>query len=65
MALAGVGVGWLPNSLADADVEAGRLSDLSSLLPNCELSVMAIRLQDADSRIGTSIWKTVESYSES
>lgn len=62
MTLAGVGVGWLPDSLVASDIEAGRLKELSEALPSCELKVMAISLRDTNSKISAAVWATVETY---
>lgn len=39
MVLRGIGVAWLPMSMAWQDREAGRILDLSDILGNCELSI--------------------------
>jgi|TARA_B100000959_G_scaffold273482_1_gene324087 DNA-binding transcriptional LysR family regulator len=62
LTMAGVGVAWIPDSLAAPDLANGRLSELSELFPCCELRVMAIRLQDAGSKIEPSVWETIASY---
>ena len=64
MTLAGVGIGWLPDSLVATDLSNGKLSDLSDWLPCCELRVMAIRLRDSESHIAPSIWDTVAAYTD-
>lgn len=39
MVLQGIGIAWLPMSMVWQDREAGRVTDLSGILGNCELSV--------------------------
>ncbi|MEW5423604.1 LysR family transcriptional regulator [Amorphus sp. 3PC139-8] len=59
LASAGVGVAWLPDSLVASDVEAGRLSDLSDLLPMGRLTIVAMRLRvDAGAGLGR-VWDEV------
>ena len=62
MTLAGVGVGWLPDSLVAADLASGLLTDLRDALPDCELSVMAIQLRDSESIFKSEVWETVAAY---
>ncbi len=62
LALAGIGVAWIPNSLAVPDLANGKLSELNDLFPCCELRVMAIRLQDSESKIEPAVWETIASY---
>ena len=62
MTLAGVGVGWLPDSLVAADLASGQLTHLRDALPDCELSVMAIRLHDSRSIFKSEVWETVAAY---
>ena len=56
MAAAGVGVGWVPESLARRDLSSGRLRDLSAILPNCPLAVRGVRLKGSPSHAETVIW---------
>jgi DNA-binding transcriptional LysR family regulator len=44
LAAVGVGVAWVPQSLARRQVAEGSLVDLSSDLPSCPLEVTAVRL---------------------
>ena len=62
MTVAGVGVGWLPDSLVAADLASGLLTDLRDALPDCELSVMAIQLRDSESIFKSEVWETVAAY---
>jgi len=59
LALAGVGVAWLPYSIAAPDLLNGTLTDMSELLPSCVLSVVAIRLKDPESRLNEAAWKLI------
>lgn len=56
MAAAGIGVAWVPESLALGRIAAGQLVDLSAHLPACDLQVMAMRLQGSPSVAGTVFW---------
>ncbi|WP_395005588.1 LysR family transcriptional regulator [Cypionkella sp.] len=56
MAAVGVGVAWVPKSLAQERLQAGRLFDLSSLLPSCELQVRAVRIQGKASTAEAALW---------
>ncbi len=62
LTLAGIGVAWIPDSLAAPDLANGKLSELNDLFPSCELRVMAIRLRDSESKIAPSVWETIASY---
>ncbi|EYD77483.1 transcriptional regulator, LysR family [Rubellimicrobium mesophilum DSM 19309] len=56
LAIEGIGIAWVPASLARAAVAEGRVADLSDQLPGCELSVTAVRLAGQGGEICTSIW---------
>jgi LysR family transcriptional regulator, hypochlorite-specific transcription factor HypT len=56
MAVAGIGVAWVPWSLAAERIASGRLIDLSAQLPSCDLEVSAMRLQGKASLAGTVFW---------
>lgn len=45
MAAIGMGVAWVPESLAHDRLTAGTLVDLSDVLPSCDMQVMAMRVQ--------------------
>ncbi|WP_222435244.1 LysR family transcriptional regulator [Puniceibacterium confluentis] len=45
MAAIGMGVAWVPESLAHDRLTAGTLVDLSEVLPSCDMQVMAMRVQ--------------------
>ncbi|MEO1193832.1 MAG: LysR family transcriptional regulator [Pseudomonadota bacterium] len=56
LATAGVGVAWVPKSLARRPLAAGEIHDLSDTLPSCDLSIAAFRLNDAPTEAGRLIW---------
>lgn len=59
MAALGLGVAWVPRSLAAAAVETGRLCDLSDLadLPYCPLQITAVRLAGPPEEAEATIWR--------
>lgn len=50
LALAGVGVAWVPHSLAARELASGSLADLSGWLPESSLGVAAFRLSLSERR---------------
>ena len=56
MAASGIGVAWVPESLAHDRIASGRLIDLSADLPACDLQVKAMRLEGKPSLAGTVFW---------
>lgn len=56
MAAAGICVAWVPESLALDRIAMGRLVDLSSVLPGCDLQVNAMRLQGNASPAESVFW---------
>jgi len=62
LTLAGVGVAWLPYSIAASDLDNGKLTDLSDILPSCELTIMAIRLNDPASLSNDAAWNIIASH---
>ncbi len=65
MTLAGVGVGWLPDTLVAPELKSGALVDLSEEFPCCELRVMAIGLKSTESTRSLSAWDTVVASAQS
>ena len=61
LALAGVGVAWLPWSIVVSDIDNGKLTELSDLLPSCELSIVAIRHNDPAPLPNDAAWKIITS----
>jgi DNA-binding transcriptional LysR family regulator len=60
MAVAGIGVAWVPESLALGRIASGQLTDLSAELPSCDLEIIAMRLQGNLSLAGTVFWSQLE-----
>lgn len=56
MAAAGIGIAWVPHSLAANRIASGQLKDLSGLLPACDLLIEAMRLQGNLSPAGAMFW---------
>jgi len=55
----GLGVAWIPEHLACADVERGRLVNLSATLPAISMNVIAARLSDANAPIVDQVWERI------
>jgi len=58
-ALEGIGIAWLPRSVAAAELEEGRLRDVSDRLPSQELEVKIVRLQRGMSPLAERAWKRI------
>lgn len=56
MAAAGIGIAWVPESLALGRITSGQLTDLSGSLPSCDLEIKAMRLEGSFSLAGTVFW---------
>ena len=56
----GVGIGWLPYSIVETDLNDGFLTDLSDLLPAFDLEVVAVRSKSDVSRRTKQIWALIE-----
>lgn len=56
MAASGVGVAWVPASVARRHIEADRIVDLSECLPSCKLMVQAVRLGSKHSPAVSALW---------
>jgi DNA-binding transcriptional LysR family regulator len=56
LAAAGIGVAWVPESLALSRIASGQLTDLSSDLPSCDLEIKAMRLEGNFNLAGTLFW---------
>jgi len=59
LAISGVGVAWVPRSLALPELENKGLTDLSNIFPSCELSTVAIRLNDSKSPAKDLAWQAL------
>ena len=56
LALEGVGIGWVPKSVAARYLGRGDLVDLSETLMGCELNVCAVRIGGEKSAVETEVW---------
>ncbi|MGL4321501.1 MAG: LysR substrate-binding domain-containing protein, partial [Paracoccaceae bacterium] len=56
MVAAGVGMAWVPASVARRQIESGRIVDMSAHLPSCELMVRAVRLGSKPSPTVSTLW---------
>lgn len=65
MAAAGVAVAWVPESLARIGIAQGRVSNLSEILPGCDLTVRAIRLRGARGLAEDIIWDHILALEDS
>ena len=61
LALTGVGVAWLPYSIAASALKRSTLTDLSDILPSCELSIVAARLNDPSAKSNNAAWDIITS----
>jgi len=57
LALAGLGVAWLPRTLVQDKLANGRLLDLSDTLPRLALDVTAVRLIAQRTSVEASVWR--------
>lgn len=64
MATMGIGVAWVPESLARDRLNAGKLTDLSNSLPSCSLEVTAVRLIETTGRAETAVWEILLNYAQ-
>jgi LysR family transcriptional regulator, hypochlorite-specific transcription factor HypT len=55
----GIGVAWVPASLARDRILQGRVVDLSDQLPSCPLIVTAVRLVRDGSAIEAAVWEQI------
>ena len=56
----GVGVAWVPASLAASRIAEGRLTDLSGVLPEAALEITAVRLHGAAGPVAAALWAHLE-----
>lgn len=63
-AIKGIGVAWLPESVASEAIGDGRLADLSDLLPAARLMIVAVRLNNEHTATEKLIWCEILSHSE-
>ena len=62
LATMGIGVAWVPESLARDRIAAGKLADLSDSLPNCSLEVTAVRLVGKPGPVEVAVWERLVKY---
>ena len=55
----GFAVAWIPEPLARADIEIGRLVDLSTTLPSVPMTLIAARLNTAASPLIKDVWERI------
>ncbi|MGY6410458.1 MAG: LysR family transcriptional regulator [Alkalilacustris sp.] len=58
-ARSGMGVAWIPEHLARADIRTAALVDLSGTLPAISMRLLAARVIDADAPIVTRVWQRI------
>lgn len=56
MAAIGMGIAWVPQSLAHERLKTGALVDLSNVLPACDLNIVAMRVQGSPSLAEATVW---------
>lgn len=62
LALAGVGIAWVPYSLAAEEILSGRLTMLTDVCGKATLATSAVRLAGPKSRAEESVWQIVEGF---
>lgn len=62
MAQMGIGIAWVPESLARPAVDTGRLADLSDRLPACRLEVTAVRLVGDPTPTERAVWDRLTAF---
>lgn len=60
LALAGMGVAWVPRLLAEPHIASAALRDLSDVLGRCELSAVMLRLRTLRPRIEDEVWTVMQ-----
>lgn len=55
----GLGVAWIPEPLARADVQSGRLVKMSSTLPAISMNLIAARLVDGGHPVVNEVWERI------
>jgi LysR family transcriptional regulator, hypochlorite-specific transcription factor HypT len=56
LAVGGLGIAWVPASLAGPRIRSGQLTDLSDALPGCALAVTAVRLRGQPTPAEADVW---------
>lgn len=57
LAANGIGVAWVPATLARSGIDSGVLADLSASLPYCDLDVTAVRLANQATPVEATVWE--------
>jgi len=57
--LEGIGIGWLPLSIAQDDIKRGALIDLSAQLPAQDLLITIVRLRASISPLAEAVWQKI------
>lgn len=65
LAMEGVGVAWVPETLVTQRIARGELVDLSRSLPSCPLDVIAIRAAEHGNLAFEAAWSLIEELSAS
>lgn len=64
LALAGMGIAWVPKLMAAPHLEAGSLRDLSEVFGRCYLDAVMLRLRTHRPRIEDQAWKAIQREAE-
>lgn len=64
LAVAGVGVAWVPQSLAQGEIGRGSLTALGKSLPTSELSIAGLRLNTPKSAAEEEMWRTIAALAQ-
>ncbi|UTV41807.1 LysR family transcriptional regulator (plasmid) [Ensifer adhaerens] len=59
MAAAGIGVAWVPESLARPRIREGVLADVSDMLQATPLDIMAVRLSGSSGPVTNAVWSEI------
>ena len=59
LALAGVGVAWIPQSLAAKEISYGNLTELGHLFGSAKLRIDAVRLSGEKSEAEQNVWAVI------
>lgn len=59
LAAAGIGIAWVPATLAAPRIAAGHVADLTGRLPDCELAVTAVRLAGQAGPVEAAVWEVL------
>ena len=64
LALEGVGVAWVPESIAREGIEKNTLNDLSDILPAFDFSIIATRLSGKKTEDKETVWKIISELAQ-